>query len=94
MKKKALTAIGIILAIYILFVTADCIRLRNTNGETKPIITVCLAEDENSSKYTGLGYSVIYYKDRQENIDGSIVENVYGAEFRLLDTILIWAWVE
>ena len=94
MKKKVLMAIGIILAIYILFVTVDCIRLVNKNNETKPIITVSSAEDENRSKYTGLGYSVIYYKDRQENIDGNIVENVYGAEFRWFDTILIWAWVE
>ena len=93
-KKKVLMAIGVILAVYILFVTVDCIRLGNTNSETTPIITVSLAEDENRSKYTCLGYSVIYYKDRQENTDGSIVENVYGAEFRLLDTILIWAWVK
>jgi hypothetical protein len=94
MKKKVLIAIGMILAIYISFVTIDCVRLGNTNSETKPIITVSLAEDENRSKYMGLGYSVTYYKDRQDNIDENIDKNVYGAEFRLFDTILIWAWVE
>lgn len=94
MKKKVWIAIGIILAIYISFVTIDCVRLGNTNSETKPIITVSLAEEENRSKYMGLGYSVTYYKDGQENPDGNIVKNVYGAEFRLFDTILIWAWVE
>ena len=94
MKKKVLMVIGIILASYILFVAVDCIRLGNTSVETKPIITVSSSEDENRSKYTGLGYSVVYYNDRQENTDGNIVENIYGAEFRLFDTILIWAWIE
>lgn len=94
MKKKLLIAIGIILAIYILFITVDCIRLRNTTSVIKPIITVSLAEEESRSKYTGLGYSVIYYKDKQENTGENIVKKIYGAEFRLFDTILIWAWVE
>ena len=94
MKKKALMIIGIILAIYISFVTVDCIRLGNTKSETKPMITVSLAECENGNKYAGLGYSVKYYKDRQENIDGNMVENIYGAEIRLFDKILIWAWIE
>ncbi len=92
MKKKILIAIGIILAIYILFVAVDCIRLGNTNSETKPMITVSSVEDEHRNEYTGLGYSVIYYKDGQEGIDGN--EDIYGAEFRLFDAILIWAWVE
>lgn len=81
-------AIGIILAVYILFLSTDCVRLRNTDSETKPIITVASEEDKSRSKYTGLGYSVMYYKD------GNAAENVYGAEFRLFDSILIWAWVE
>ena len=86
MKKKVLMTIGIIVAIWISFVTIDCIRLGNSQSETKPIITVGLVEFENKSKYAGLGYSITYYMDEQENI--------YGAEFRLLDSILIWGWVE
>lgn len=39
MKKKALLVTGIILAVYILFVTADCIRLGNADTQAKPIIT-------------------------------------------------------
>ena len=94
LKKKILVAIGIILVAYILFVTAECIRLENTGFETKPIITVSSSENEKTSKYTGLGYSVIYYKDNNKNADGNIVENIYGAEFRLFDKIMIWAWIE
>ncbi len=94
MKKKIFMAIGIILAAYILFVTAECVRLGNAYIEAKPIITVTSAESENRSKYTGMGYSVVYYKDKQLNADRNIVENIYGAEFRLFDKIMIWAWIE
>lgn len=90
MKKKALIVTGIILAVYILFVTADCIRLGNADTQTKPIITVSTAEKENRVKYNGLGYSVMYYKDSQEQSDSDI----YSAEVRLFDSILLWAWIE
>ena len=53
-----------------------------------------MAEYENGNKYTGLGYSIKYYKDKQVDINGNIEESGYGAEFRLFDKILIWAWVE
>lgn len=90
MKKKALIVTGIILVVYILFVTADCIRLRNADTQAKPIITVSTAEEENRVKYNGLGYSVMYYKDSQEQSDSDI----YSAEARLFDSILLWAWIE
>lgn len=88
MKKKILLIIVILLIIYFLFVTIDCIRLRNTKTDTKPFITISLAEYENGNKYMGLGYSVKYYKDKQDD------KNSYGGEFRLFDKILVWAWVE
>ena len=52
---------------------------------------------ENGNKYTGLGYSVKYYRDKQKLINEDTVEIIkrgYGAEFRLFDKILIWAWIE
>lgn len=94
MKKKVLIAIVALLIMYFLFVTIDCIRLRDAESGTKPFITVSLAEYENGNKYTGLGYSVKYYRDRQEDTNGNIIEYGYGAEFRLFNKILIWAWVE
>ena len=94
MKQKILIVIGAIIIIYILFVTIDCFRLRNAKSGTKPFITISLAEYENGNKYTGLGYSIKYYKDKQVDINGNIEESGYGAEFRLFDKILIWAWVE
>lgn len=88
MKKKIFLTIVILLIIYFIFVTIDCIRLRNAKVDTKPFITISLAEYENGNKYMGLGYSVKYYKDKQDD------ENGYGAEFRVFDKILIWAWIE
>lgn len=92
--KRILIVMGVILITYVSFVTVDCIRLRNAKSGTKPFITTSLAEYKNGNKYTGLGYSVKYYKDRYEDMNGNIVESGYGAEFRLFDKILIWAWVE
>ena len=86
--------IAILLIIYVLFVTVDCIRLKKTQTETKPFITISYAEYENGNKYNGLGYSIKYYKDKPIDTDDNIEKNIYGAEFRLFDKILIWAWVE
>lgn len=94
MKKKVLMVICALLIIYFLFVTIDCIRLKNSQTGTKPFITVNLAEYENGDKYVGLGYSIKYYNDKYEDMNGNMVENNYGAEFRLFDKLLIWAWIE
>ena len=98
MKKKILIVIGILLIIYISFVTFDCIRLRNSKTGTKPLITISMGEYENGTIYKSLGYSIKYYVDIGEKteINGTtyIEELGYGAEFRLFDKILIWAWIE
>lgn len=94
MKKKVTAAIGIILAVYILFVTADCIRLQNKTLETEPFITISSSQDAHKSKYTGLGYSVVYHRDGQENTDKNTNTRIYGAEFMLFDKILLWGWIE
>ena len=88
--KKVLTVIGILIAIYAAFVTVDCVKLKTAPKGTKPIITVSETETENREKYMGLGYSVYYYTDK----NGSEAKNIYGAEFRLFDELLIWGWVE
>lgn len=94
MKKIIITVLSVLIGVYSLFVATDCIRLRYAESGTKPIITVSLAEYENGNKYTGLGYSVKYYADRYTDENGVAVESNYGAEFRLFDKILVWAWIE
>lgn len=96
--KKILIAVMILCVICVGYVTADCVRLRNSKTGTKPIVTVDTYENENRRIYTGIGYSVEYYRNpvircgnaEKEEPNGSY----YGAEFRLFDKILIWAWVE
>lgn len=99
MKKKLLIIAGVILSIYILFVTVDCVRLRYSEVGTHPFITTSIKDYENGSEYTSLGYSVKYYIDRGEETETNGIKCVeeldyYGAEFRLFGKILIWAWVE
>lgn len=100
MKKNKSIIIGllILIIIYITFVVIDCIRLKNSVSYTKPFITIDEEITSNRTTYTGLGYSVSYYRDRQTVIDNDVVAiggtGAYGAEFKLFNTILIWAWVE
>lgn len=91
MKKIIYIIILILVLIYVLYVLVDSVRLRNSPTDTKPFITLKAVENEN--KYIGLGYSVRYYVDRIEDSDGVLVLG-YGAEFKLFDKILVWAWAE
>lgn len=94
MRKVILKTIIILLILYVLFVTVDCIRLRYAKSGTKPLITISLGETEKGNVYNGLGYSVRYYTDETQKSSDLILVRIYGAEFRLFNKILIWAWVE
>lgn len=91
MKKRICIIIIILVLTYALYVLVDSIRLRNSLTDTRPFVTLKAVENEN--KYIGLGYSVRYYVDRIEDSDGVLVLG-YGAEFKLFDKILVWAWAE
>lgn len=82
MKKKTFIILGIIIAIYVSFVTIDCIRLKNSGIGTKPFITINIKDYENGNEYTGLGYSIRYFYS--ENTFGS------GVEIKLFNIIPIW----
>ena len=97
MLKRTLIILGTILIIYISFVTVDCIRLRNAKRGTKPLIIVSEYETDSRTGYKGLGYTIEYYVDKDEQKEDDMTYiNVYGygAEFRLFDKIMIWAWIE
>ena len=84
--RKILFIIIDILIVYFVFVGIDAYRIQSMPfEEVKPLITI--GEEKNDKKilYSGLGYSVTY------NINSD--ESIYGAEFRLFDKILIWAYV-
>lgn len=59
-KKKAIIWIVGIIVIYISLCFADCIRLKNSDMGTKPLIVISENENNNYYKYYGLGYSVEY----------------------------------
>lgn len=88
--------------LYGLFVGVDCVRLYKVGKSDKPLITINEIRQEDYCKYEGLGYSVTYKIDpekavvseeeREENAyPGS---HIYGAEFKLFDKVLLWAWIE
>lgn len=92
-----LTAI-LLLVLTVFYITADCIRLRHSKLGTKPLITVSEHVAEGRHTFSGIGYSVHYYINTGDTqvVNGiSYIEQLgYGAEFRLFDSILLWAWVE
>lgn len=88
--------------LYGLLVGIDCVRLYKAGESNKPLITTNETRKEDYCKYEGLGYTVTYKIDhekavaskeegKQNSYPGS---HIYGAEFRLFDKILLWAWIE
>jgi len=96
--KSIIICLSIILVMYLVFVAVDCIRLRYAVSYTKPLVTLSEKVTENRVTYSGLGYNVSYYRDRVTTINNDVIliggTGAYGAEFRLFNKILIWAWVE
>lgn len=94
--KIILIVLAIIALAYLVFVTIDVIRLRNSKLGTKPVVTISEKVEDNKVIYSGLGYNVKYYVNKTTDIVND-TEYIgiygYGAECRFLG-FLIWAWVE
>lgn len=88
--KKALTIVPVIALCFAVFVAADCIRLNNSETGTKPFVTLEEREENDRLIYDGIGYSVEYYLSPKAD---DAAQSFYGAEFRLFDKIIVWAWV-
>ena len=95
--EKVLKVLGIIVLcvvlIWCLYVIIDAIRLRTMKLGPRPLVTLESIEEETKIYYKGLGYSITYQVETEREYD-MVKIRVYGAEFRLFDKILIWAWVE
>lgn len=97
--KITLLCILIVIFIWIVFVTIDCLRLRNAKYYTYPLINLKQDVTEDYVTYTGLGYTIKYIQEKDINYTpGSDVVAIgtgaCGAEFRLFGNILIWAYIE
>lgn len=85
--KCILIIVAILIVCLAVFITIDSIRLKNSNIETKPIITISeKIENDNSpfksTTYYGLGYSINYYS----------IENTFGSgvNFKLFNVLTLW----
>ena len=97
--KIVLISILTLFFIWFVFVTIDCIRLKNSKYYTYPLVN--LKQDFNIERvtYTGLGYTVSYIQNKEiiYTPGADIVASgigACGAEFKLFGKILIWAYIE
>ncbi len=99
--KLLIIAVSSAVLLYGLFVGVDCVRLYKVGESNKPLITINEIRKEDCYKYEGLGYTVTYrFNPEKATLSEENTQNaypgsyVYGAEFRLFDEILLWAWIE
>lgn len=91
--------ISSVILLYGVYVCVDCVRLYNSDISKPPIISTQTTKKQGDEiKYTGLGYTVIYKTKAEipteENESKNAIYDICGAEFRLFDKILLWAWIE
>ena len=97
--KIALISILVLIFIWLVFVTVDCIRLKNSKYYTYPLINLKQDVTKDDVTYTGLGYTIKYIREKDvyytPGSDAIITQTgACGAEFRLFGKILIWAYIE
>lgn len=104
--KKFLRALVITISsaviLYGVFVGIDCVRLYKVGESEKPLITVNEIRGEDYWKCEGLGYTVTYKFDPEKEVSSEEEgkqnaypgSDIYSAEFKLFDKILLWAWIE
>ena len=85
--------------LYGVFVGVDCVRLYNADESKSPLIITQPTKIQNDEvKYTGIGYTVTYQTRAEipveENESHNANYDICGAEFRLFDKILLWAWIQ
>ena len=97
--KITLIFVLIVISIWMVFVTTDCLRLRNSKYYTYPLINLKQEANLERVTYTGLGYTVSYIQNKEiiytpgsDAVASGI--GACGAEFKLFGKILIWAYIE
>ena len=90
--------ISSVILLYGIYVCIDCVRLYNAEESKPPIVIIQPTQiQDDEVKYAGLGYTVTYKINEEieakENASLNAIYDVCGAEFRLFDKILLWAWI-
>lgn len=90
--KIFLITIASIIVIYVIYITIDCIRLSNSNFDTRPLI--CIREqkidyeNKSTTRYTGIGYTIDYSYTKVSDIDLG-----KSMELKLFGNLIL-AWIE
>ena len=93
-KRVFIIAGAILLALYIAFCVTDCIRLRYSPSDTKPLVTVLNYYEDGYVYYHGLGYCIKYSAPKyMGEVNGMQVYGEIGksADFSWLG-VPIWGW--
>lgn len=83
--RRVALGITIIVSLFCLYVTIDCIRLHDSVDFTKPLITISEEIAEDSVTYNGIGYKIVYDV-------GSTGCN--GANLYVFDNFFVYGWIE
>lgn len=95
--RNILIAVLVVVLLWIIFVTVDCLRLRNAKHYTYPLINLKQHANLERVTYTGLGYTVSYIRNKIIDYENGLSKEGIGAcraEFKLFGKILIWAYIE
>lgn len=97
--RNILIAILVVVLLWLIFVTIDCIRLRHSKHYTYPLINLKQDVTKDDVTYTGLGYTIRYIQEKEINYtpgSDAVASGIgaCGAEFKLFGKILIWAYIE
>lgn len=100
MKKKfkiVSVVVAVVVFVSVAFLGIESYRLlKPENKGEKPLITLDESYNERSIKYKGLGYTVTYLVDSKTDFENDTItiHNIYSAEVRLFDKVLVGAWIE
>lgn len=92
--KKILILVIIVIALWAIYITVDCVRLKNSTIYTRPLISISENVDMEATTYTGLGYTVSYALNNDNFLEGEPDTGRNDAEFRVFGKILIWSYVD
>lgn len=91
--KKILVVVIIVLILWAIYITIDCIRLKNSEFNTHPLINLGESVDMESITYTGLGYTISYALNNDNFLEGEPDTGINDAEFKLFGLIPIWSYI-
>ena len=86
--KKIYIIIGSILLIWVVYMGVEYFRCyKPTATDNKPLVTISTVDDEEKTKYNGLGFSIVHYKvNVSESPDGTVVKEFEVLGISMSDT--------